>query len=44
MFGLGLYALLAPIIGMFIAIAGALAVVVVGWRKSNFRFQISNSK
>ena len=34
MFALGLYALLAPIIGMFIAIAGAVAVVVVGWRRA----------
>ncbi len=33
MFALGLYALLAPVIGMFIAIAGAVAVVVVGWRR-----------
>jgi hypothetical protein len=33
MFALGLYALLAPIIGMFIAIAAAAAVVVVGWRR-----------
>lgn len=32
MFALGLYALLGPITGMFIAIAGAVAVVVVGWR------------
>ena len=43
MFALGLYALLAPVIGMFIAIAGALAVVAVGWKRaiSNLRFQIS---
>jgi energy-converting hydrogenase Eha subunit A len=34
MFALGLYALLAPIIGMFIAIAGAVAVLVVGWKKT----------
>ncbi|UCF88078.1 MAG: hypothetical protein JSV70_06545 [bacterium] len=33
MFALGLYALLAPVIGMFIAIAAGLAVVVVGWRR-----------
>ena len=33
MFALGLYALLAPIIGMFIAIAAAAAVIVVGWRR-----------
>ena len=32
MFALGLYALLAPILGMFIAIAAGVAVVVVGWR------------
>ena len=44
MFALGLYALLAPVIGMFIAIAGAVAVVVVGWKKGNSRFQISNSR
>ena len=31
MFALGLYALLAPIIGLFIALAAAIAVVVVGW-------------
>ena len=43
MFALGLYALLAPIIGMFLAIAAGVAVVVVGWRRtiSNFRSQIS---
>jgi len=34
MFGLGLYALLAPVIGMFIALAGAAAVTVVGWRRA----------
>jgi energy-converting hydrogenase Eha subunit A len=34
MFALGLYALLAPIIGMFLAIAAAVSVVVVGWRRS----------
>jgi len=34
MFALGLYALLAPLIGMFIAIAAAAAVVVVGWRRA----------
>jgi energy-converting hydrogenase Eha subunit A len=34
MFALGLYALLAPLIGMFIAIAAAVAVVVVGWRRA----------
>jgi len=34
MFALGLYALLAPVIGMFIAMAAAIAVVVVGWRKT----------
>jgi energy-converting hydrogenase Eha subunit A len=41
MFALGLYALLAPIIGMFIAIAGAVGVVVVGWRRAiqNSRFK-----
>jgi energy-converting hydrogenase Eha subunit A len=44
MFALGLYALLAPVIGMFIAMAGAIAVVVVGWKKSNSRFQIPDSK
>jgi hypothetical protein len=32
MFALGLYALLAPIIGLFIAAPAAAAVVVVGWR------------
>ena len=44
MFALGLYALLAPVIGMFIAIAGAVAVVVVGWRRviQNSRFKIQN--
>lgn len=44
MFALGLYALMAPTIGMFIAIAGAIAVVVVGWGRVNSKFQISNSK
>jgi len=34
MFALGLYALLAPIIGLFIAMAAAIAVVVVGWKKA----------
>ena len=34
MFALGLYALLAPVIGMFITMAAAIAVVVVGWRKT----------
>jgi hypothetical protein len=34
MFALGLYALLAPVIGMFIAMAAAIAVVVVGWRRA----------
>ncbi len=34
MFALGLYALLAPIIGMFIAIPAGLAVVAVGWKKT----------
>jgi len=34
MFALGLYALLAPVIGMFIAMAGAAAVVVVEWRRA----------
>jgi hypothetical protein len=33
MFALGLYALLAPIIGMFIALGAATAVVVEGWRR-----------
>ena len=37
MFALGLYALLAPVIGMFIAIAGAVAVVVVGWKNPVIR-------
>jgi hypothetical protein len=44
MFALGLYALLAPVLGMFIAIAGAAAVLVVGWRRGNSRFQIPNSR
>ena len=34
MFALGFYALLAPIMGMFIALGAATAVVVVGWRKA----------
>ena len=34
MFALALYALLAPVVGMFIAMAGAVAVVVVGWKKA----------
>jgi len=34
MFALGLYAHLSPVIGMFIAKAAAIAVVVVGWRKT----------
>ena len=42
MFALGLYALLAPLIGMFIAIAAAAAVVVVGWRRGNSRLHPSS--
>lgn len=38
MFALALYALLAPIIGMFVAIAVSAAVIVVGWRKGSSRF------
>ena len=34
MFALGLYALLAPIIGLFVALAAAIAVVAVGWKKT----------
>jgi hypothetical protein len=34
MFALGLYAMSAPVLGMFVAIAGALAVVAVGWRRT----------
>ena len=45
MFALGLYALLAPIIGMFLAIAAAVSVVVVGWRRSisDLRSQMGNN-
>jgi hypothetical protein len=34
MFAMGLYALMAPIIGLFIALAAAIAVVVVGWKRA----------
>lgn len=44
MFALALYALLAPIIGMFVAIPVSAAVIVVGWRKGSSRFQISDSR
>jgi hypothetical protein len=42
MFALGLYALLAPILGLFIAAPGAVAVVAVGWNRAiqNSRFKI----
>ena len=39
MFALALYALLAPLIGMFIAIAGAVAVMIVGWKKPVIPYQ-----
>ncbi len=44
MFALGLYALLAPTLGMFIALAAGISVVVVGWRKRNSKFQIPDSR
>jgi len=34
MFALGLYALLSPILGLFVAAPAAVAVVVVGWRRA----------
>jgi energy-converting hydrogenase Eha subunit A len=44
MFALGLYALLAPILGMFIALAAGVSVVIIGWRNSHSKIQISNSR